>query len=143
MASVVNDAVKHAQAPRELDNQSTIFSYFFVLSLGVATSGGKRVVHSTLSSICKKLRRRCRNPADMRFLVGCSPLPPCNSPNTSRRFALGARNVCLMKTRCAPSRHCSDARVYGHTTTAMNNMSTPPPRATVTFVTLSNILLNS
>ena len=31
-----------------------------------------------------------------------------------------------LKTRRAPSRHCRDARVYGHTTTAMNEMSTPP-----------------
>ena len=25
------------------------------------------------------------------------------------------------ETRCAPSRHCKDARVYGHTTTAVHN----------------------
>ena len=29
--------------------------------------------------------------------------------------------------RRAPSWHCRDARVYGHTTTAMHNMSAPPP----------------
>ena len=29
------------------------------------------------------------------------------------------------KTRRAPSRHCRDARVCGHTTTAMHGMSTP------------------
>ena len=35
-----------------------------------------------------------------------------------------------VKTRGAPSRHCRDARVCGHTTTAMHNMRThPPPRA--------------
>ena len=27
----------------------------------------------------------------------------------------------------APSRHCRDARVYGHTTTVMHGMNTPPP----------------
>ena len=26
-----------------------------------------------------------------------SPHPPCDSPNTSRRFALGASNVCLVR----------------------------------------------
>ena len=31
-----------------------------------------------------------------------------------------------VKPRCAPSRHCTDARVYGHTTTAMHDVSTPP-----------------
>ena len=32
-----------------------------------------------------------------------------------------------MKTRRAPSRHGRDARVYGHTTTAMHKLSTPSP----------------
>ena len=31
-----------------------------------------------------------------------------------------------VKTRRAPSRHCRDARIYGHTTTALHDMSTPP-----------------
>ena len=31
----------------------------------------------------------------------------------------------LVKTRRAPSRHSRDARVYGHTTTAMHKLSTP------------------
>ena len=48
--------------------------------------------------------------------------PSCDSPNTSRRLALGASNVCwLVKTRLVPSRHGRGARVYGHTTTAMHN----------------------
>ena len=33
----------------------------------------------------------------------------------------------LVKTRRAPSRHGRDAKVYGHTTTAMRKLSTPPP----------------
>ena len=42
-------------------------------------------------------------------------------------LAMSARSV---KTRRAPSRHCRDARVYGHTTTAMHdNDYTPPPHA--------------
>ena len=40
--------------------------------------------------------------------------------------AMSAKPV---KTRRAPSRHCRDARVYGHTTTAMDAMSTPTPTA--------------
>ena len=32
-----------------------------------------------------------------------------------------------VKTRRAPSRHCRDARVYGHTTTAMHDNENPPP----------------
>ena len=38
-----------------------------------------------------------------------------------------AMSAWLVKTRCAPSRHSRDARVYGHTTTAMHKVSTPPP----------------
>ena len=46
-----------------------------------------------------------------------------DSPETSRRFTLGARNVCLLgETRRAPSRHYWDAKVYGHATTAMHDM---------------------
>ena len=33
----------------------------------------------------------------------------------------------LVKTRRAPSRHSRDARVYGHTTTAMHKLSTHTP----------------
>ena len=56
--------------------------------------------------------------------------PSCDSPNTSRRFALVAKamSAWLVKTRRAPSRHSRDAGVYGHTTTAMHKLSTPPPR---------------
>ena len=66
--------------------------------------------------------------------------PSCDLLNTSRRFALGASNVCL-ETRRAPSRHSRDARVYGHTTTAMHKLSAlpnppspspPPPHVTDT-----------
>ena len=44
-------------------------------------------------------------------------------------LALGASNACpwLVKTRRAPSRYGRDAKVYGHTTTAMHKLSTPPP----------------
>ena len=36
-----------------------------------------------------------------------------------------ATSASLVKTRRAPSRHSGDARVYGHTTTAMHKLSTP------------------
>ena len=32
-----------------------------------------------------------------------------------------------VRTRHGPSRHCRDAMVYGHATTARHDMSTPPP----------------
>ena len=38
-----------------------------------------------------------------------------------------AMSAWLVKTRSAPSRHSRDARVYGHTTTAMHKLSPPPP----------------
>ena len=38
-----------------------------------------------------------------------------------------AMSAWSVKTRRLPSRHCKDARAYGHTTTAMHDMSTPPP----------------
>ena len=37
----------------------------------------------------------------------------------------------LVKTRRAPSRHSRDERVYGHTTTAMHKLVTPPPAPSV------------
>ena len=38
---------------------------------------------------------------------------------------LQAMSAWSVKTRRVPSRHCRDARVYGHTTTDMHDMSTP------------------
>ena len=38
-----------------------------------------------------------------------------------------AMSTWSVKTRRAPSRHCRDARVYGHTTTAMHDNEYPPP----------------
>ena len=37
-----------------------------------------------------------------------------------------AMSAWWVKTQRAPSRHSRDARVYGHTTTAMHKLSTPP-----------------
>ena len=38
-----------------------------------------------------------------------------------------AMSAWLVKTQLAPSRNSRDARVYGHTTTAVHKLSTPPP----------------
>ena len=38
-----------------------------------------------------------------------------------------AMSAWLVKTRRAPSRYSRDVRVYGHKTTAVHNLSTPPP----------------
>ena len=52
----------------------------------------------------------------------------------STHHPLGARTMSAwsMKTRRAPSRHCMDAKAYGHTTTVMHddNGYTPPPSPT-------------
>ena len=42
------------------------------------------------------------------------------SPHGASRSVL-AMSPCSVKTRRAPSRHCSDARAYGHTTTTMHD----------------------
>ena len=52
--------------------------------------------------------------------------------HATRRTAHGASRLVqamsawLMKTRRAPSRHSRDARIYGHTTTAMHKLSLHP-----------------
>ena len=38
-----------------------------------------------------------------------------------------AMSAWLVETRRAPSQHIRDARIYGHTTTAMHKLSTPAP----------------
>ena len=48
------------------------------------------------------------------------------TPHGSSRL-VQALSAWLMKTRCAPSRHSRDARVYGHTTAVMHKLSFPPP----------------
>ena len=54
------------------------------------------------------------------------PPPPLLPPSISRRFALGAISGWSVNTRRAPPRHCRGAKIYGHTTTAMHDISTPP-----------------
>ena len=55
------------------------------------------------------------------------------TPHGASRLVL-AKSAWSVKTRRAPSRHCRDGRVYGHTTAAMHDMCTsPPPRDTAAF----------
>ena len=77
------------------------------------------ILRSTLPSIRKKIRTRCRRPPHKRFSVKCSSLSSCDSPNTSRRL-VQAMPACSVKTGRDPSLHCRDARVYGPTTRAMH-----------------------
>ena len=59
----------------------------------------------------------------MSISSGLSPLPH----HGVSRLVL-AMSAWSVKTRRAPSRHCRDARVYSHTTTAVHdNEYTPPP----------------
>ena len=50
----------------------------------------------------------------------------CQTPHGAS-LLVQAISAWLVKTRRAPSRHSRDARVYGHTTTAMHKLSTPSP----------------
>ena len=98
-------------------------------SVPIAASGSgdtprNKFIHSTLSFMMQE------SPPHERLLAGCSsplhttrPTPPYGAS----LCLVQAMPACSAKTRCAPSRHCRDARVYGHTTTAMHDMSTPPP----------------
>ena len=54
-------------------------------------------------------------------------LPPSALPVRHRPVVVGVMSAWSAKIRRAPCRHCSDARVYGHTTTAVHNRSAPPP----------------
>ena len=55
------------------------------------------------------------------------------TPHGASRF-VQAMSAWLVKTRRAPSRYSRDARVYGHTTTAIHKLSTPPPPFLVALV---------
>ena len=64
-----------------------------------------------------------------------TPFIASESPSTSQRFALGvhAHRPFLLASgkksrRVRLPRRCKDARVYGHTTTAMHKLTTPAPR---------------
>ena len=54
--------------------------------------------------------------------IGCLAKPYCTSstPHGASRL-VQAMPAWSVKSRRAPSRHCRDARVYGHTTTVMHH----------------------
>ena len=87
-----------------------------------------KVAHCSLSAISKKVGTRCRSPSYERFFEGRSSpfMRLARTPHGASRL-VQAMSAWLVKIRCAPSRHSRDARVYGHTTTAMHKLSTPPP----------------
>ena len=81
-----------------------------------------------LSSINKKVGARCRSPSYDRILEEySSPFMRLAEHLTALSHLVQVMSAWLVKTRRAPSRHSRDARVYGHSTTAMHKLSTPPP----------------
>ena len=82
----------------------------------------------TLSSICKKVGTKVPKSVlrvvlgRMQFILHATR----RTPHGASRL-VQAMSAWLVKTRRAPSRHGRDARVYGHKTTAMHKLSTPPP----------------
>ena len=91
----------------------------------------KKSINWTLSSsVCKKVRlksdpqKRSSNVVLGRMQLTLHATHP--TPHGASRL-VQAMSAWSVKTRRAPSRHCRDARVYGHTTTAMHDMSTLPP----------------
>ena len=56
------------------------------------------------------------------------------TPHRASQGLVQAMSAWSVKARHAPSRHCRDARVYGHTTTAMRDIEyTPPPPPPVSY----------
>ena len=92
-----------------------------LLSLKVAMLE-KKSMKWTLSSICKSASKAVLSRMQV-TLHATRPTPHGASRLVQEMFAWS------VKTRRAPSRHCSNARVYGHTTTAMHASFTraPPP----------------
>ena len=82
-----------------------------------------------LSSISKKVGTRCRTSV-LRAVLGRMQFTlhaTRRTPHGASKRLVQAMSAWLVKTRRAPSRHCRDARIYGHTTTAMPQLSTTPP----------------
>ena len=89
------------------------------------TGKNQNQIHSTLSSTCKKVRLTSGSQQDAAH-------PSCDSPSHhhgASRCLVPAMSAWSVKTRRAPSRHCRDARAYGHTTTPMHGNEYPPPLA--------------
>ena len=92
-----------------------------LLSLKVATPENKPI---DFDAVIHKQER----PPHMRFLRSRMQLTlhaTHRTPHGASRLAQ-AMPAWSMKYQRAPSRHCSDVRVYGHTTSAMHDTSIPP-----------------
>ena len=77
------------------------------------------------------------SPPHKRFLAECfSPFMRLAEHLTGALRLVPAMSVWSVRTRRAPSRHCRDARVYGHTTTAAHDNGYTPPRPTVLVIVL-------
>ena len=111
---------------------------FTRLSPGISFTG--RYLYSKHSSdMCPSKHRRLKHPDAIEFPSASidrelKTKPRCASthhhpihppPGASR--LVQATSACSVKTRRGPSRHCRDARVNSHTTTAIYDGSTPPP----------------
>ena len=93
-----------------------------LLSLEVATPESKSNSSRTLSPAFEESPPH----SNTRFLVGCSS-PPFHATRRAPHGASHAQGYVAMsawsvKTRRSPSRHCRDARVYGHTATTMHDI---------------------
>ena len=74
-----------------------------------------------LSSICKKAHLTIDSFSRMQLTLHATRRAPHGA--SCLVLAMSAWSV---KTRRAPSRHCRDASVYGHTPTAMHDIEYPP-----------------
>ena len=63
------------------------------------------------------------------------------SPPALRACLVETMSAWLVKTRGVPSRHCRDARVYGHKTTAMHDIGYTPPLPLLIQQTVSVLAL--
>ena len=72
--------------------------------------------HKVPKSVLRAVLRR------MQFTLHAT----CRTPHGASRL-VQAMSAWSVKTPRAPSRHSRDGTVYGHTTTAMHKLSTPPP----------------
>ena len=84
---------------------------------------------STLLSLRKKVRTRCRSAPHKRSLAECSSpfMRPAERVTVLRAWCKQSTSAWSAKPRRAPSRHCRNAGACNHMTTAMHDMSAPPP----------------
>ena len=99
-------------------------SYMVCIPIAVSGSGHTRKTNEFIGRCYPCARKSASQAVLRRMQVTLHVTPP--TPHGASR---SVQAVCAwsVKTRRTPSRHCRDARVYGHTTTAMHNISTPPP----------------